>query len=234
MDDRSLRRLRRDPGVIVEAVRDVAVPRRCTALVTCASDAQAVALTAALRQEAARAWRGEGPLDVAAVEYMDARSLALVPDEAFQRARISRPPSGAVLVLVQMEVESGLNEALELFGDRSPRWALRTTQRSRCLTTTRVPSGCSSCASGAVEREQPCRDDEGARACRHPEDGRRHDRAVQPARGLDRALSASFRRARPRLRDLGPRLRRQPASKRRPARVAGRGRRARGHSRDGP
>ena len=106
-------------GVIVEAVlRVIAVPRRCTALLTCTSVAQAVALTAALRQEAARAWRGESPLDVAAVEYMDARSLAVVPDDAFQRARISRPPSNAVLLLVQMEVESGVNEALELFGDR--------------------------------------------------------------------------------------------------------------------
>ena len=106
-------------GVIVEAVlRVIPVPTRVTALIVCASDAQAVAVTAALRDEAARARRGEGPLDVAAVEYMDARSLAVVADDTFRRCRIPRPRPGAVLVLVQIEVTSGVEAALEVFGQR--------------------------------------------------------------------------------------------------------------------
>jgi D-lactate dehydrogenase (cytochrome) len=92
-------------GVIVEAMlRVIPLPRKCAVLITCTSDAQAVAVTAALREQAAIAWRGEGPLDVAAVEYMDARALAVVPDEAFARAGIARAPLGSVLLLVQIEV----------------------------------------------------------------------------------------------------------------------------------
>ena len=105
-------------GVIVEAtLRVMALPRKCAALVTCASDAQAVALTAALREQAALAWRGDGPLDVAAVEFMDTRALALVPDEAFARARVARPAEGAVLVLVQIEVPGDDEAALAALAD---------------------------------------------------------------------------------------------------------------------
>ncbi len=105
-------------GVIVEAtLRVMALPRKCAALVTCASDAQAVALTAALREQAALAWRGDGPLDVAAVEFMDTRALALVPDEAFARARVARPAEGAVLVLVQIEVPGDDDAALAALAD---------------------------------------------------------------------------------------------------------------------
>ena len=105
-------------GVIVEAtLRVMALPRKCAALVTCASDAQAVALTAALREQAARAWRGDGPLDVAAVEFMDTRALALVPDEAFARARVARPTEGAVLVLVQIEIPGDDEAALAALAD---------------------------------------------------------------------------------------------------------------------
>jgi D-lactate dehydrogenase (cytochrome) len=104
-------------GVIVEAtLRVIALPRRCAALVTCVSDAHAVAVTGGLREAAARAWRGEGPLDVAAVEYMDSRALAVVPDEAFARARFTRPRGGAVCLLVQFEVGDGEDEALAAFG----------------------------------------------------------------------------------------------------------------------
>ena len=101
-------------GVIVDAtLRVIALPRRCAALIACASDAQAIAVTAALREEAARAWRGDGPLDVAAVEYMDARALAVVPDDGFERARVSRPRAGAALLLVQIELPAAEEAALE-------------------------------------------------------------------------------------------------------------------------
>ena len=106
-------------GVIVEAtLRVIAMPTRITALITCSSDAQAVAVTAALREDAMRARRDEGPLDVAAIEYMDARSLSVVSDDAFRRAGIARPRPGAVLVLVQIEVTRGADAAIQAFGDR--------------------------------------------------------------------------------------------------------------------
>ncbi len=91
-------------GVITAAtLRLIPRPRRWLALIRCAADGQALALTAALRREAGDAWQGRGPLDVAAVEYMDARALRAVPDEAFARAGIPRPGGGSVLLLVQVE-----------------------------------------------------------------------------------------------------------------------------------
>jgi D-lactate dehydrogenase (cytochrome) len=102
-------------GVIVEAtLRVIALPRRSTALIVCASDAQAIATTGALREEAVHAWRGDGPLDVAAVEYMDSRSLDILPEEAFLRARVARPRAGAALLLVQFELPAGDEAALEV------------------------------------------------------------------------------------------------------------------------
>jgi D-lactate dehydrogenase (cytochrome) len=101
-------------GVIVAAaLKVIPRPRRSVALVRCADDAQAVAVTGALRAEAQAAWRGEGPLDVAAIEYMDARALAAVPDEAFARAGITRAPSGSILLLMQIEVHDDGEPALE-------------------------------------------------------------------------------------------------------------------------
>ena len=98
-------------GIVADAtLRVIPLPRRCVVLVTCDSDTQAVAVTAALRREAASSWRGEGPLDVSAIELMDGRALAVVPDEGFTRAGVTRPARGAVLLLVQIEI-SGDEEA---------------------------------------------------------------------------------------------------------------------------
>jgi D-lactate dehydrogenase (cytochrome) len=100
-------------GVITEAtLRVIPVPRRCAALVTCGSSDQAIALTGLLRDEAARSWRGEGPLDVSAVEYIDERAIAVLPDEAFVQAGVPRPPAPAVLLLVQFEVADDHDAAL--------------------------------------------------------------------------------------------------------------------------
>lgn len=105
-------------GVIADAtLRVIPLPRRCSALVMCASDAQAVALTRGLREQAGLAGQGQGPLDVAAVEYMDARALTLVPDEAFARARVARPAPGTVLILIQIEVPADDEGALTALGD---------------------------------------------------------------------------------------------------------------------
>ena len=66
-------------GVIVGAtLGTIERPATSVALVPCASDSNAVEITAGLREMA----------DVAGVEYMDARSLALLPDEAFARAGV--------------------------------------------------------------------------------------------------------------------------------------------------
>jgi D-lactate dehydrogenase (cytochrome) len=104
-------------GIVVDAtLRLIALPRRALALVTCRSEAQALAVTTALRHEAARCWRGDGPLDVAAIEYIDDRSLARLPAEAFARAGVPRPPRPAVLLLLQIEVDDEM-AAMERLGD---------------------------------------------------------------------------------------------------------------------
>jgi D-lactate dehydrogenase (cytochrome) len=93
-------------GVVVDATLDVIErPRRLLALICCADDAQAVAVTAQLRDEASRARAGRGGLDVAAIEYMDARALRAVPDDAFARAGVTRPGAGSVMLLAQIEVD---------------------------------------------------------------------------------------------------------------------------------
>jgi D-lactate dehydrogenase (cytochrome) len=101
-------------GVVVEATLDVvARPHRVAALIRCADDRQAIALTGSLRDEARAAWRGAGPLDVAAIEYMDARALRAVPDDAFDRAGVVRPLGGeAVMLLVQIEIRGDEESAL--------------------------------------------------------------------------------------------------------------------------
>ena len=101
-------------GVIVAAtLRVIPRPRRCVALLACREDSQATAVTAALRREAHQAWQGRGPLDVAAVEYMDARSLHAVPDGMFARAGIARPAAGTVFLLLQIETGADEGSALD-------------------------------------------------------------------------------------------------------------------------
>jgi D-lactate dehydrogenase (cytochrome) len=100
-------------GVVVEAaLRVVPRPRRCLALIRCRDDAQAVAATGALRKEATAAWSDHGPLDVAAIEYMDARALRAVADEAFARAGVTRPLDDSVMLLLQIEVGPDEDAAL--------------------------------------------------------------------------------------------------------------------------
>jgi D-lactate dehydrogenase (cytochrome) len=101
-------------GIVIAAtLRVIRLPRRSVVLLACDSDGQAAAITAALRREAASSWRGGGALDVSAVEFMDGRSLSVVPDEAFARAGVARPARGAGLLLVQIEITGGEDAALE-------------------------------------------------------------------------------------------------------------------------
>ena len=100
-------------GIVLEAtLKVVPRPRRAAALIRCADDDQAVALTGMLRREATSAWGGHGPLDVAAIEYMDTRALRAVPDEAFARAGVTRPSGQSVMLLVQLEIEADEDSAL--------------------------------------------------------------------------------------------------------------------------
>jgi D-lactate dehydrogenase (cytochrome) len=102
-------------GVVVEATLDVIPrPRRGVALVRCLDDAQAIAVTTALRAGAHEAWQGRGSLDVSAIEYMDARALRAVPDDAFTRAGVGRADGTGVFLLVQIEMRDD-DQALEAF-----------------------------------------------------------------------------------------------------------------------
>jgi D-lactate dehydrogenase (cytochrome) len=99
-------------GIVVDAsVRVIPLPERAVVLLTCRSDAEAVAVTASLRLEAQSAWRRQGPLDVAAIEYIDRHAVDATPDEAFSRAGMTRP-SNATLLLVQIEVHGDQDDAL--------------------------------------------------------------------------------------------------------------------------
>jgi D-lactate dehydrogenase (cytochrome) len=101
-------------GVVIEAtLKVIARPRRVVALIRSADDSQAIALTDALRREAHASWVGRGPLDVAAIEYMDTRALRAVPEEAFSRAGAVRPTGQSVMLLVQIEVGHDEDSALD-------------------------------------------------------------------------------------------------------------------------
>jgi D-lactate dehydrogenase (cytochrome) len=96
-------------GVITQAeLRVIRRPRIALALVPCASDADAIAITSAL-------CRRKGA--VAGVEYMDGAALAQVPDYVFHRTAVPRPPPGSVLLLVQVEGSlDSLTRVLERYG----------------------------------------------------------------------------------------------------------------------
>jgi D-lactate dehydrogenase (cytochrome) len=101
-------------GIVVAAtLRVIRRPRRTLALVRCRDDAQAIAVTSALRAEARDAWEGRGPLDIAAIEYMDTRALAAVADETFARVDLERPPAGSVLLLLQIDTPLDDEASLE-------------------------------------------------------------------------------------------------------------------------
>ena len=92
-------------GIVTGAtLKVIPRPRRCLALMLCDGDDQAIAVASALREETFSAWKGLGLLDVAAIEYMDQHALRAVPDEAFSRAHVARPPGQSVMLLVQIEV----------------------------------------------------------------------------------------------------------------------------------
>ena len=105
-------------GVIVDVeLRVMPRPAVCVALIQCDSEPQALAVTGALRSAAMAAWRGTGMLDVSAIEYIDAKSIALLDDVTFGRARIARPPGGATLLVAQIELPAEHESALAMLGE---------------------------------------------------------------------------------------------------------------------
>ena len=106
-------------GVIVDVtLRVIPRPAFCVALVQCDSESQALEVTEALRSCAIAAWRGDGPLDVAAIEYIDAKSVALLDDPVFARAGLARPPAGSTLLLAQIELGAQSETALPMLEQR--------------------------------------------------------------------------------------------------------------------
>lgn len=100
-------------GVIVEATLRLARRRlRTIVLLECRHDEEALAVTTALRREARSAWRRLGPLDVAAVEYIDARALAVVPAHVMAAAGLTRPDDTGAWLLVQIETDDAPDDAL--------------------------------------------------------------------------------------------------------------------------
>ena len=100
-------------GVIVDVtLRVIPRPAFCVALVQCDSESQALDVTGALRSRAMAAWRGDGALDVAAIEYIDAKSVALLGDPVFAHAGLARPPRGSTLLLAQIELGAQSDTAL--------------------------------------------------------------------------------------------------------------------------
>lgn len=100
-------------GVITEATLQVVTPKPeiCIALVPCATEAQALALTKRLREISlnTRQTGDARGLDISAIEYIDARSLELLrTDSREKRNNIFLKPDIQTLLLIQIELRPEL------------------------------------------------------------------------------------------------------------------------------
>ena len=96
-------------GVIVEVVfRTSAKPAaRCHALVPVASEEAGIRLVGDFRDAAQQTWRSQDALgiDVAAIEHIDARSIAVVREDGVDRKLDITLPSGAgIVLLIELEL----------------------------------------------------------------------------------------------------------------------------------
>ena len=95
-------------GVVTEiTLRVVPAPAICLALVPCPSFATALDLVEALRNAARDTWHSGNPqgLDISAIEQMDARSIAILREDAAEKAHgLTIPASARTLLLVQIEL----------------------------------------------------------------------------------------------------------------------------------
>jgi D-lactate dehydrogenase (cytochrome) len=96
-------------GVIVEVVfRTAAKPAaRCHALVPVASEEAGIRLVGDLRDAARQTWRTNdlNGIDIAAIEHIDARSIAVVREDGVDRKLDVTLPSGAgIVLLIELEL----------------------------------------------------------------------------------------------------------------------------------
>lgn len=82
----------------------------CRAMVPVPSEPAAIALVGELRDAAIATWRTADPLgiDVAAIEHIDARSIAIVREDGVDRKlEIALPSGAAVVLLIDLELTAG-------------------------------------------------------------------------------------------------------------------------------
>ena len=100
-------------GIVVEAtLRVIPLPRRCVVLVIVPFGRTGAVGHGRLRLEAAASWRGEGPLDVSAIEYIDARALSKTSRRRVRARGRAAPRATSPLLLVQIEVQGADDHAL--------------------------------------------------------------------------------------------------------------------------
>ncbi|MFN2375616.1 MAG: FAD-binding oxidoreductase, partial [Candidatus Binatia bacterium] len=106
-------------GVLTEARLRLVGPRPSwlAVLVPVADDAEAISLTKELRDEAARTRRlgDAGGVDVAAIEYMDGRSLDILREDGVgARVGVVIPPQARALLLVQVDLPASYDRSAAL------------------------------------------------------------------------------------------------------------------------
>jgi D-lactate dehydrogenase (cytochrome) len=99
-------------GVVTDVTFRVAQapPAIALAFVPVRSERTAVEIVTELRDAAQATWRDRDPrgIDVAAIEHMDRRALAILVEDGVDRALdIAWPPSTEVALLIQLELEPG-------------------------------------------------------------------------------------------------------------------------------
>jgi len=100
-------------GVIVDATVRVlpARPAVAMALVPVDTEADALALVDELRRESRTTWASGDPrgIDVAAIESLDRRSLAVIREDGVDRQQgVSIPPTAAVALVIHLELGAGM------------------------------------------------------------------------------------------------------------------------------
>lgn len=101
---------------VVTSIELRLIPARPTLLgwMTCASETQALAFVAQLRELSRRTWADRDPcgIDVAAIESLDRRSLALLREDGVDTREATQIPSDAdTALLFQIELAPGTNDA---------------------------------------------------------------------------------------------------------------------------
>ena len=96
-------------GVIAQVIfRTASKPAAvCRALVPVPTEAVAIALTGELRLASQATWRAHDPrgIDVAAIEHLDARSIAVIREDGIDRKlEVALPSGAAVVLLIDLEL----------------------------------------------------------------------------------------------------------------------------------